>query len=43
MFRSEDMKLNQLIFAKDSLWETFNFLASKEEVMFVEVKDDSLV
>lgn len=45
MFRSEDMSLKRLVFAKESTWETFNFLAGTEKVMFApsqNVKTSSL-
>lgn len=35
MFRSEDMRLNYLMFAKESMWETMNHLAYTEKAMFV--------
>lgn len=28
MFRSESMCLNRVMFAKESMWETLNYLAS---------------
>ena len=34
MFRSEDMCLNQIMFAKESMWDTMNHLANTEKVMF---------
>ena len=33
MFRSKDMTLNEIMFAKDSTWETMNYLANTEKVM----------
>ena len=33
MFRSKDMTLNRIMFAKDSTWETMNYLANSEKVM----------
>ena len=35
MFRSENMSLNQIMFAKESMWDTMNLLASSEKVMTV--------
>lgn len=35
MFRSEDMSLSQLLFAKESMWEMMNHLAYTEKGMFV--------
>ena len=34
MFRSETMCLNQLLFAKESMWDTMNHLAKTEKAMF---------
>ena len=39
MFRSEDMSLNQVMFAKESMWETMNHLANSEKVMFTHSQD----
>ena len=33
MFRSEDMTLNKLMFTKESMWDTMNFLAKTQKVM----------
>ena len=33
MFRSEDMKLNKLMFTKESMWDTMNFLAKTKKIM----------
>ena len=33
MFRSKDMTLNRIMFAKNSTWETMNYLANTEKVM----------
>ena len=35
MLRSENMSLKKIMFAKESMWETFNFLAKTERVMLV--------
>ena len=34
MFRSEEMVLSEIIFAQESMWETMNYLAHSEKVMF---------
>lgn len=34
MFRSEEMILSEIIFTQESMWETMNYLAHKEKVMF---------
>lgn len=36
MFRSEDMSLHQVVFAKESMWETMNFLSYSNKVMFID-------
>ena len=41
MFRSEDMCLKKVMFAKESLWETLNLLARSEKVMIVNAKEAS--
>ena len=33
MFRSQDMSLNKLMFAKESMWETLNYLAYTSKIM----------
>ena len=38
MFRSEDMTLNKLMFTKESMWETINYLAKTERVMINPLK-----
>ena len=38
MFRSENMSLNQIMFAKESMWDTMNFLAASKKVMIVHPK-----
>ena len=42
MFRSETMSLNQLMFAKESTWDTMNYLAGLEEIMFVDQLETNL-
>ena len=34
MFRSLDMSLHQVMFARESMWDTMNYLAHNEQVMF---------
>jgi len=34
MYRSETMSLNQIMFARESMWDTMNFLSYSEKVMF---------
>lgn len=34
MFRSEDMCYNQILFAKESMWDTMNYLCFSEKIMF---------
>ena len=36
MFRSEEMNLSEIIFVQESMWETMNFLAKSEKVMFIQ-------
>lgn len=36
MFRSETMCMNDIMFAKESAWDTMNYLATLEEIMFVD-------
>lgn len=33
MFRSEEMSLNKVMFAKESMWETMNYLAGSKKIM----------
>ncbi len=36
MFRSENMTLNKIMFAKESMWHTMKFLANSGQIMFHE-------
>ena len=43
MFRSEDMSLNRVMFAKESMWQTMNHLAYSEKVMFTYTPEESTI
>ena len=42
MFRSETMVLSEVIFTQETMWNTMNFLALSEKIMFVE-KESNMI